>query len=449
MTKRLTIFHVSPARSCYAAAMKTLNLQLGLLTSVSAAILLSGCATTNLASRTPIDIASNSVRHTDNKSGISAVLAPSVRAFSKRRKDISGKARLLTANTFTDDKGSLQSGGAYLDVVINYATFSPDPAETRRYDSAAWAGGEAALVAEYGEAVIECREDIREDFIPSGYNYYDSYYGHGSDYGYGYGNSSYGYGYGYSGGRGGSHGGGGSGSDNDDDSDDGVSTMPSPDTGNTTSAPPTPNMRRRPRPGPPRTRPAPQPDGPGTEPGINVRPVMGQRPAPQATSARPRPTPRRITPKPSSSKPASSSSSRPTSSRVFSSTSNRRTTPARTTRREMRYYPRQQHTSRRNISIRYSCIRQENLRVFIPKDRVDAAETGGLLLYLQPKRGRAEALVLPTNYISGFKLAAYSPEGPNLTIQGSPVAIRKRPAAIATPLAKEPDASVPIIYGEK
>ena len=72
--------------------MKTHMKNFKLILLVSAATL-SACATT-LANRTPIDIASNSVRRTDPITGISEVLAPKVKAFSFRRASVRGQAQL-------------------------------------------------------------------------------------------------------------------------------------------------------------------------------------------------------------------------------------------------------------------------------------------------------------------------------------------------------------------
>ena len=118
---------------------------------VSAATL-TACAT-NLANRTPIDIASNSVRRTDALSGISEVIAPRVRVLN-RKSDVRGQAQFRTAGPFTDDKGYVHNGGAYLDISIKYTSATPNPAEARMYDQASWPGGEPALVAEYGASVF-------------------------------------------------------------------------------------------------------------------------------------------------------------------------------------------------------------------------------------------------------------------------------------------------------
>ena len=432
--------------------MKNLNLKLGLLANLSAAVLISGCAT-SLASRTPVDIASNSVRRTDAGTGVSEILAPYVKAFPAKRRGITGKAQLRTAGDFTDDKGIVQRGGAYLDVILNYATVSPDPAETRLYNNINWAGGEAALLAEFGAAVLDCREEIRETYTPTSYGHYGNYGYYGRGYGHGHG-----YGHYDDDGHGGDHDGDG---DVDGDDDDMPTTQPG--TGNdTTGDGDTPTVRRPRR---PRRRPgvAPQLDGPGTEPEFdpNLRrrvpstaapkPVVSRRrPVPAVSSPRPAPKPKPTVSRPKP-KPAAKTEtkSRPSVNRSFSKTNNRRTSARKPVSHELRYYPRDNYYGGgyRDVTVRYKCDRQETLRVFIPRDRLDAAEQNGLLLYLRPKAGREEVLALPTNYITGFKLAAYSPEGKRLTIPGSPVRLSRKAETILPPKA-EPDASAPIIYGE-
>ncbi|MCF6275097.1 MAG: hypothetical protein L3J05_04970, partial [Robiginitomaculum sp.] len=237
--------------------MKTHVKKLRVVLLVSTAVL-TACAT-NLANRTPIDIASNSVRRTDALSGISEVLAPQVKAFSSRRASVRGKAQLRTAGPFTDDKGVVYSGGAYLEVLLNYNSATPNPAEARIYDQASWPGGEPALLADFGASVLDCREDVRA--IPQ-YQYTPIYgawgYGHVHDdhCDHDVGGSGYGH---Y--GRGHVH------DDNcghDVDRDDGSNTvivLPTTD--------PRPVSRPVSRPDRPRRRPgvvAPHTDGPGTDP---------------------------------------------------------------------------------------------------------------------------------------------------------------------------------------
>ncbi|MCF6329549.1 MAG: hypothetical protein L3J02_07110 [Henriciella sp.] len=121
----------------------------------------------------------------------------------------------------------------------------------------------------------------------------------------------------------------------------------------------------------------------------------------------------------------------------------------------MRYYPRDPYYNQgpTDYVVRRSCSRQENLRIFIPRERLDVAETNGLILYLRPRGGQEEVLSLPPNYISGFKLAAWSPEGSRLTIPGKPlssVQVAQTPIPYRGDAAStgKVDPNKPIIYGE-
>ena len=459
------------------------NFKFSLLVSVAA---LSACATA-LVNRTPIDIASNSVRRTDPISGISEVLAPKVKAFSTRRANIGGKAQLRTAGPFTDDEGHVHEGGAYLDVVLNYGSATPDPAEARIYDQASWPGGEPALLADFGATVLDCREDIRA--IPQYTPIYGAWgFGHiHDDYcGHEYGHDGWGHGYGYYG-RGHVH------DDNcghDIDHGGGSNTViirPTTDRRPVSRPVSRPDRPRRPH----VIRPdgvAPQPDGRGTDP--DVRPRRPRRPntdsIPQPrTDARPskrivsrprpdiapsqppsqpyspvakpttqpspkvvsRPTPvsrpkSTYKPKPNVSKPSVGKSEYTPKPRSKSRTSPRGKFP-----HQLDYYPQDPYyRGTTDYVVRRRCDRQENLRIFIPRERLDAAETRGLVLYLRPRVGQEEALILPPNYITGFKLAAWSPQGPQLTIQGRPL----EPIQSAQRPTVEPDkpsATEPIIYG--
>jgi hypothetical protein len=68
-----------------------------------------------------------------------------------------------------------------------------------------------------------------------------------------------------------------------------------------------------------------------------------------------------------------------------------------------------------------------------------AAERKGLVLYVRPRTGLEETIVLPPNYISGFMMAAYSPES-GRSIQTVPETALKTP--------DQPSSSTPIIYGD-
>ncbi len=399
--------------------------------SVSALSLLTACAT-SLAHRTPIDIASNSVRRVDTLSGVNEILAPSVKAFSARRGGVSGKAQLRTAGPFTDDKGIVQRGGAYLDVLVNYATATPNPEEARLYNQVRWAGGEPALLAEFGGSVLDCREDLREirSYPSSGYGYYGGIFGTG----YGRGHRK------HKKDHNGDHGDHGNHGDHDNDHDNDGDHTDHDDTNDHDSANhPAPGRPTRPR----RPRPhdvAPQPDGPGTEPSIpRVHKPVVYRPHPAPRTTRPRPAP---VSKPAP-KPRPVSKHKPAVNRVFGHTNNGRTRAKHSMKRHLDYDPVVSYydPSPSGYVVRRRCDRQENLRIFIPRERLDAVDHSGLQLYLRPKAGREEVLTLTANYIAGFKLAAYSPEGERLTIPGRPIRFESKP--------ERPDPKKPIIYGEK
>ncbi len=124
----------------------------------------------------------------------------------------------------------------------------------------------------------------------------------------------------------------------------------------------------------------------------------------------------------------------------------------------MNYYPRDPYYdgySGVDYVVRRRCDRQEYIRVFVPRERLNASERTGLLLYFRPQAGREEVLIFPPNYISGFKMAAYTPEGRGMTIPGRPFTAQT-PSISAAPqsqpvnsyTAPTHDPSTPIIYGE-
>lgn len=434
---------------------------------VSAAAL-SACAT-NIANYSPIEIASNSVRRTDALSGVSEVIAPRFKVTSRRRSDVRAQAQLRTAGPFTDDKNHVHEGGAYLDVSLKYSSATPHPAEARLYDQASWPGGQSALVADFGESVLDCREDIREyrHYTPIygawGYGHiHDDYCGHDHG-GYGY------YGHGHV---------------HDDDCGHVVDDHGGGD-GGTVVVRPTTDPRPITRPVTRPVRPGtirPQPDGPGTEPGIGpyqpgsrVQPRASTRTSKRIVSrprsdlgggstSRPAPAPKAVSrPVPTSkptvsrprpvSRPAPETRSKPSTSRPSVSRPSRRSTPRRSRVsskvREMNYYPRDRYYDygQTDYVVRRSCDRQENIRIFVPRARLDAAEMRGLLVYLRPRGGQEEVVSLPPNYISGFKMAAWSPEGQHMTmperakksLQASQQSIPSKPVA---------DPNKPIVYGE-
>ena len=379
------------------------------LSLLSTALFLPACAT-SMANLSPIDIASNSVRRTDTLTGVSEIIGPSVKMRKSKSTGTIARAKLRTAGPFTDAKGVVDRNGTYLEVFLNYLTPTPNPQDARLYNTVNWPGGESALLAEFGQSVLDCRQDYRETFIPV-----PAYYGGAYDY--------YGYGYGYDG-YGGHH--------DDDDDDDDTGDDPMPDTDDDPQTMPdgdVPIQRRRRRTGPV----MPQPDGPGTEP----TGPMPRRVAPQTAS------PKASKPIVSRRRAGNQSSSKPQPTRSRPSPRKR---VENETVRELKYYPSQYNGGYRDVTVRYRCMRQENLRVFIPRKRLDAAEDTGLILYIRPQNWSEEKLVLPPNYVAGFKLAAYSPQGKQLTIPGKPVQLsqtaRPKPEAAAKP--KET-----IIYGKQ
>lgn len=432
----------------YSMTMTHISSKTTIFLPVTLMLLLSGCAT-SLASRTPIDIASNSVRRTDTHSGISEILAPRVKMFSGNRRGVTGSAQLRTAGPFTDTNGIVHKDGAYIDVLINYSTATPNPDEGRMYNSVSWPGGEAALLADFGTSVLDCRQDIRESYIPTNHGYYGygGYY-RGSGVGYG----PYGPYDDYYDGRSGGHGHGGAQpiDDDGDDSDDGTDT---PTTDDSTPAPTRPRTR-------PRRRPqddgnGPHLDAPGTEPtGPRVRPrprmsskptVSRRRPVSSVSKSKPVSKPVRSTSTPKSTRPTPRSVSKPS---VSKRPETRRSDARAKFDRELNYYAHSPYNlgGYRDVSVRYRCLRQETVRVFVPRDRLNGASGSGLALYLRPRSGREEQMILPSNYINGFKLAAYSPQGEQLTIQGAPVQFNQSQKTVSK---LPPKANTPIIYGQQ
>ncbi len=426
--------------------MTKLKFKPALLLSLSVLAVLPAC-TTSLASRTPIDIASNSVRHTDPLSGVSEILAPRVKIFDTNRSNIGGNAQLRTAGAFTTKNGLILRGGSYLDILLHYTTATPQPEEARQYDTVSWAGGTEALLADFGMTVLDCRQDIRENYIPS-YPYGYSNYGHGYSGGYGRGYRPRGYGY----------------------DDHGKDHGPKHEPGH--KGKPKENPTVKPMPGKPKLpRPSDEtmdkPQRRKTHPRIRpnsridlddldrrqrqrptrantytpaVRPPRPARPSAVSAPTLPKPvasTPRPIQKAPPISKPRPTPKPRPTSKPRPSNKSK----PGRPEIKdifqpERNYYPGDPYYDGgvRDISVSYRCIREESLRVFIPKDRLNIAEQRGLVLYLRPQTGREEALFLPPNYITGFKMAAYSPEGVGLAIQGAPADFSKPAARTQSPV---------------
>jgi len=438
---------------------------------LASVVTLGGCATT-LEHRTPIDIASNSVQIHYPDAGVSEILAPPVKAFRELRSKVAGMAQLRTAGPFTDKAGTIYENGAYLDILINYTSASPDPLETRQYSQARWPDGEIAQLADFGASVLDCRADIRNvRRFPFGNGYYGTgYYGY-SPYGYGYGNGSYSRRH----------------LDRRVDHVDHVDHNDANDhtdhnynhTDHTTHDR---NRRHRDSTASP-ARPAhtlsPQPSGHDREPDRGRYFNPGSHP--YSGSARTRQTrqPHTLTREPSTMQAPQHRTNRPkrndassrphktpssnrgqSSSSGHSSSSKHKFSRNHRSGRHLNYYPTDPFYNPGYVDtvVRRYCARQENLRVFIPRERLDAAKISGISLLIRPRGGREEVLNLPPNYIAGFMLAAWTPEGRRMTIPGYPAprpAPKQKPALetlqetnAPLPNPQTPDPKKPIIYGE-
>lgn len=453
-----------------------------LFLSISSAVFLPAC-TTSLASRTPVDIASNSWQYLDPVSGKSEIWGPSVNALGGRQSAINAVAHLRTAERYTDEQGRVLKDGAYLDLLINYTTATPNPEDARIFDEVSWPGGSVASLVDFGQTIVDCREDVRETYIPNNYGYY----GYGSGYGRygrhegyrrGYGGRhdgrygrrrghSGGYG-GYSGGSHGSH--GGHTPDTDIDTPDKPRTQgrphkprgAKPHSGNSprNSSRNSGNTGGR----------APLPmDGPNAEPyrGANGRMVKpndartsrGRSPRSLSRSSpTPRSAPRPVQnytppPKPQSTytpppKPRPSSRSH-----IERPVKSKKTNGKLSIRKERNYYPRDGYyeSGRTIVNVSYSCMREENLRIYVPAERLTRAAETGLVLYVRPRIGREAVIDLPANYVTGFKLAS-SEQGRGLAQRIAnlpPRSVIEAGQAVDAPApSTEPSANTPIIYGD-
>jgi len=189
----------------------------------------------------------------------------------------------------------------------------------------------------------------------------------------------------------------------------------------------------RPRRGRNSIDPAPQPDGPGTEPSIGPfahpnthtgRPHQAGQPQAHQPLARQNRTAR------PSRNVSNSRSSRSHTSNTGNSSSNghnsntqHNSSKNHRSGRHLNYYPTDPFYNPGYIDtvVRRYCARQENLRIFVPRERLDAAKYTGITLLVRPRGGREEVLSLPPSYIAGFMLAAWTPEGRNMTIPGYPL----------------------------
>lgn len=427
-------------------------------------LFLSGCAAAltacasygpKLEAQSPFDLAADAERRVDTLTGVTEILAPEVRP--RLSGDLDGVMRLRTAGDFTDDSGVIQRGGAYLDLAFGYSTADDDPAGARTYDRVTFAGGETALLAEFGTDILDCRETVEEYTYD---NYYYPIYGRG-----GYhprrrgghwrrGRHGDGWGGRGTGRRGGGRGPGRRGTGDDDGTGKKGKRKRKRGTGvDDTHVPvmrvdpgdPGRKGRRTGRKGKKKTgttaprrpvsRPAPRPTTGRTSRPVRRTPSPVSRPAPKPAPA-PRRTPvSRPTPKPAPkpapkrvSKPApreSTKTSRPNrssrsskSGRFFdrfapdhsaSNTMTQLMNQSSTVR--MGYFPRRGSSYQQSeYYVSFQCLREERLRVFIPEDRLRAAERDGMVLYIRSLDGREDVLAVPPNYVRGFMIAAYGPQ---------------------------------------
>lgn len=389
---------------------------------------LTACAT-SIQNRDPSDIAAKAYRTTDSYTGLQQTRLPAFSPFEWGG-GVRGNAQLQSAEAFQG-----RDGGAWLDITLRYDTPTPDPGEMRVYNKARWAGGEEVQIADFAAAVMSC-EDRVSSYGTGGY-YGSGIYGGGA-YGFGRGRSTRGH---Y---RGRGHDGRGRGDDRGDGRGDGGGRDVSDD-----------------RPRDPGTRPNPRrPRGVGgdpnvlVEPGINgPRPVVRPRPRPrpQPTSGSgetrpdPAPRPRRTTrtsrPTPKSEPRATSRPTRPTRNRnnrrdaikgmhfedpqsaanaavltanvdVQSSASRLRPSYGFATGYRAYNYGRfggrgfgRGFYPDREYIVTSECERQERIRVFVPAQRLAAAERYGLSLYFRSNLGDERPVIVSPNYVMGYQMA--------------------------------------------
>lgn len=63
------------------------------------------------------------------------------------------------------------------------------------------------------------------------------------------------------------------------------------------------------------------------------------------------------------------------------------------------------------VSVSQRCAREENLSVYIPRDRLDAARYDGLTLLVLDRDGKDIPIYIPPNYIEGFRNTAFGAAG--------------------------------------
>ncbi len=400
-----------------------------------AGLAITGCAT-SLADRTPLDIASESVRHVDSLSGQSQVYGPLVKPIMNKKSYVGAKTQLHTA-AVNSGYGFANKDGSYLDIILEYTTATPDMREARQYDRVSFAGGQTAELVSNGDTVLDCRETVREVNHYPHYGYYPYYDPYWDYWGRPYRPHN-------------PH-------DRHDDGDDDGDK-------------PNGNKKRKPKPvksGIERVYiPSTNADAQktrGQSPNVPVSRRVETQPNAyvQSQASKPivksnpvsRSKPVKIT-RPSQTRRARRETTRTrTIDSAFKRTNNTRTRSRTLKHIETPYYPDPYYYGPgiNEYEVRYRCRRQETLQIYIPKARLDDAARNGLVLFLRPRAGADETMVLPANYISGFKLAAYDPQGQSLAIE--------RPTPPPTPpnyqtgsregtTTQKPASSKPIIYGE-
>ena len=384
-------------------------------------ISLTACAT-SIQNRSPSDIAAKAYTAVDSYTGLQQTRLPAFSPFEWGQ-GVTGNAQLQTAEVFQG-----KSGGSWLDITLRYDTPTPDPAEMRVYNKAKWAGGEDVVIADFAAAVMSCGDRV------TGY----SNGGYGGYYGGVHGLRGYGHGRGRVASRGGSGHrlfNGPRGVDNSLRSAAAADTDSA--TANTSTGSRPANGRRRGagreggrsgRVGEPGTV-APRADErPITRPRSNREarrnnPVRENRTTRQTPKARTRTrtAPKRNT-RPTKRSPikgmhfedpqsASVASQKIASANTRLGLSRGRSYGFASGYRSYNYgrfggygragglYPAHDYV------VSSSCERQERIRVFVPKERMAAAERYGLNLYFRSNSGDERPVIVSPNYVMGYQMA--------------------------------------------
>lgn len=398
-------------------------------------ISLTACAT-SIQKRSPSDIAAKAYTVVDSYTGLKQTRLPAFSDFSWGQ-GVIGNAQLQTAEVFQG-----KSGGSWLDITLRYDTPTPNPSEMRVYNKAKWAGGEDVVIADFAAAVMSCGDRV------TGYSNGGGYYGgvHGL--------RGYGHGRGRVAGRGGlghhGYGGGLRGTDDRVRSSDGAITNAvrasslgtRPDGGRRGGAS---GADRRPSVGEPGAV-APRADErPITRPRSN-RETRRENPARETRSTRQTPKARtrtRTAPKrstrPTKREPIKGmhfedpQSAQVASQKIASAHSglglSRGIRPYGFASGYRSYnYGRFGGYGRagglyptHDYIVQSQCERQERIRVFVPKERMAAAERYGLSLYFRSNSGDESPVIVSPNYVMGYQMATLhlGPPRPQAAISSS------------------------------